>query len=204
MICLQVRRFACLSVGCGKRTFAGQVSGLTARHTRGTPAVTRVLEAVALALGGRAGARLPGRLAAGVSRMTLLRLVRALPEPAVSASPRVLGVGEFALREGHRCGTLLAGVETRRPAGIPGGRSPDSSAGWLAARPGAELTCRDRAGACSGGGHLGAPGAVQVAGRWHRRHNPGGAAAQAASPVTGTPAGSGKQTPAVQSLFDRR
>jgi transposase len=100
MICLQVRRFVCLSADCGKKTFAEQVSGLTARHARRTPAVTAVLEAVALALGGRAGARLSGRLAAGVSRMTLLRLVRALPDPAVSASPRVLGVDEFALRKG--------------------------------------------------------------------------------------------------------
>lgn len=49
---------------CAKVTFAEQVSGLTSRYARRTPAVTAVLEAVALALGGRAGARLSGRLAA--------------------------------------------------------------------------------------------------------------------------------------------
>jgi hypothetical protein len=32
--------------------------------------------------------------------MTLIRLVRAMPEPTVSVSPRVLGVDEFALRKG--------------------------------------------------------------------------------------------------------
>ena len=88
VICLQVRRFLCLSAECAKRTFAEQVSGLTSRHARRTPGVTAVLEAVAPALGGRAAARLSGRLAAGVSRMTLLRLIRALPDPALSASPR--------------------------------------------------------------------------------------------------------------------
>jgi hypothetical protein len=91
VICLAVRRFFCLSPECAKVTFAEQVSGLTSRHARRTPAVTAVLEAVALALGGRAGARLTGRLAAGVSRMTLMRLIRALPDPTVSASPRVCG-----------------------------------------------------------------------------------------------------------------
>jgi hypothetical protein len=56
----------------------------------------RPLEAVALALGGRAGARLTSRLGFGVGRMSLLRLIRALPEPAVPA-PTVLGVDDFAL-----------------------------------------------------------------------------------------------------------
>jgi hypothetical protein len=98
VVCLAVRRFLCLAADCAKVTFAEQVDGLTSRHARCTPAVTAVLEAVALALGGRAGARLSGRLAAQVSRMTLLRLVRAPPDPALSASPRVLGV-DFAMRE---------------------------------------------------------------------------------------------------------
>jgi hypothetical protein len=62
IIRLEVRRFRCLSPGCPKATFAEQISGLTSQHARRTPAVTAALEAVALALGGRAGARLSGFL----------------------------------------------------------------------------------------------------------------------------------------------
>jgi len=100
MICLQVRRFRCLVPDCPKKTFAEQVEGPDSRYARGTPAVTAVLEAIALALGGRAGARLAEWLAAAVSRTTQIRLVQAMPDPSVSASPRVLGGGRVRAAQG--------------------------------------------------------------------------------------------------------
>jgi zinc-finger of transposase IS204/IS1001/IS1096/IS1165 len=80
LICLQARRFFCSNDACAKATFAEQVPGLTTRYGRRTCGLEGTLQAIALALGGRAGARLSSRLACSASRSTLLRLIRAAPD----------------------------------------------------------------------------------------------------------------------------
>jgi transposase len=173
----RLRRMRCPVLGCAVQTFREQVPDLVERYQRRTVRLAGQVSVVARGLGGRAGARLLPALGVLASRHALLRALLEIPLPPL-AVPRVLGIDDFALREGTSYATVLIDAETGRRVDVLEGRTADVVEEWLRAHPGVEAVTRDGSGAYGEAVRAALPDAVQVSDRWHLWHGLAGAAAK--------------------------
>jgi transposase len=146
-VCLTVRRFFCLNAACPRRTFAEQFPLLVPVRAQRTGRLTHHLQ-------------MP------TSPATLLRIIRATPDPVLPPL-RVVGVDDFAFRRRHRYSTLVIDLERQKPVDLLPDRSAATLATWLKGHPNIEIITRDRSTEYARGVTAGAPQAQQIADRWH-------------------------------------
>jgi transposase len=171
MLAVRARRFFCDESSCERKIFCERLEEVAAR-ARKTVRLEGALLAIALELGGRAGARLALELGIVAARDTLLRRIKAAPLPEVG-KVRVLGVDDFAFKKGSTYGTILVNLEDHKVVDLLPERSQESLVAWFRSHPGVgvEVAARDRSNIYREGLAKGAPGATHVADRWHLLHN---------------------------------
>ncbi len=169
---LRTRKFFCDQPTCERKVFTEPVAELAARYARKTVRLSDTLLHFTYLVGGEAAARIARLLGLLVSPDGLLKqLKKPARQNRSVATPRVLGIDDFAFRKGYRYGTLLVDLEQGKPIDLLPDREPVTVEKWSREHPGIEVISRDRSMGYAGAIRQAAPKAMAVADRFHIMKN---------------------------------
>jgi transposase len=167
---LHVRKFYCDQPSCPRRIFAERLPQITSPHGRFTFSLREFLAQLGREHGGAAGARSAHLQGIQATDRSILRLMHALPLPPI-ATPRIIGLDEWAWKRGQRYGALIVDLERKKPIALLPDRSQQTVIHWLKRYPSITIVARDRSKEFAAAITAALPHAQHVADRWHVAKN---------------------------------
>ncbi|MEM7033698.1 MAG: ISL3 family transposase [Chloroflexota bacterium] len=168
---IRIKRYRCQQDSCSRQTWTEEVPDIVTRYKRRTKRLTSALWHIGQALGGNPGSHLAHQLRMPTSRDTLLRILRASKGVRPNENPQIVGIDDWAKKKGQTYGTILVDLEHHRVLDLLPDRKPETVAAWFDRHAQPKIVVRDRSAQYAQGVRLGAPGAIQVADRWHLLKN---------------------------------
>lgn len=112
------------------------------------------------------GTRLGDQIGIRTSWMTVIRRMMALATPPVERIVQ-LGIDDFSFRRGHKYGTILVDMQSRKIIDLLPDRKAQTASAWMSAHPEIDLVSRDRGKEYASAAASGAPQAIQCVDRFH-------------------------------------
>lgn len=169
---LKARKFYCQEQQCPVKVFTERFVDHFSPYKRRTVRFNKACLKLILETSGKAAERIALDWGMDISDTSLLRLISEIPVPKIS-TPYALGVDDWAYKKGHRYGTVLVNLESRKIIDILYDREAITLEKWLKEHAGINVISRDRYGKYIRGASNGAPDAIQVTDRWHLLKNLG-------------------------------
>jgi len=163
---LTVRRFRCANHACPQKTFVEQFPDWLPRYARRTDRLTELVRDIGFEVSAESARRIFAHMRVVASGDTVLRVVKRTIITTDEAL-RVVGLDDWAIRKGHRYGSMIVNHETGRVIELVKGRASEDIQPWFTAHPQIEIVTRDRSGDYRRGLDAAAPQALQIADRFH-------------------------------------
>jgi len=163
---LTVRRFRCTNPACSQQTFVEQFPDWLLRCARRTERLTNLVRDIGFEVSAESARRIFNHMRVVTSGDTVLRVVKRTVI-VTETVPRVVGLDDWAIRKGHRYGSIMVDQETHQVVELVKGRLSEDIQPWFKQHPEVEFVTRDRSLDYRNGLNEAAPQAVQIADRFH-------------------------------------
>ena len=160
-------RYKCENPKCKRKTFVGQIEGLTERYSRRTVEAREYLEQVLVLTPSTVGSLQMKLSGMPISPSTALRIVYGIKPEIDYGSVKRICIDDFASRKGQTYRTLIADADTGLPLEIVKSRNEEDVREALKKYKKVKVVSRDRAGAYSKAIKAALPRAQQIADRFH-------------------------------------